>query len=58
MVGEPTDDDLYVMRSADGVEVVGLEIVNWWTRFGKGERPDSMSELAHLIEPWVGRIAA
>ena len=58
VVGEPTDDDLFRMRSLDDGEIVGLEVVGWWKRFGKGPRPDSMSELARLIEPWTRRVAS
>ncbi len=37
---------------------VGLTIVDWWKRFGRGDLPDSLHELNAKIEPWASRIAA
>jgi hypothetical protein len=30
---------------------VGLTVVSWWKRFGRGARPDSITEMQRLIEP-------
>ena len=43
----------------EGTDVpVGLTVVNWWKRFGRGVRPDSIEELQRQIEPWARRVAA
>jgi len=38
--------------------VVGMTVVSWWKRFGSGDLPDSMHDLATAIEPWARRLAA
>lgn len=58
VVGEETPDGLFLMKTIDGGNPAGLEIVNWWKRFGTGELPDSMHGLADKIEPWARRMAA
>jgi hypothetical protein len=57
-VGEETPDGLILLRGVGNERPVGLTIVNWWKRFGKGSLPDSISELQRSIEPWARRIAA
>ena len=57
-VGEETPDGFILLRDAETDEPAGLTVVNWWKRFGKGELPDSLSELERLIEPWARRLAA
>ena len=57
-IGDPSDDEVYRMRSVHGGEIVGLDIVDWWKRSGEGQLPDSMTELARRIEPWTWRVAA
>jgi hypothetical protein len=58
VVGEETPDGFLLMRSLDTNQIVGLEIVNWWKRYGKGPLPDSLAQVAKMIEPWRGRVAA
>jgi hypothetical protein len=58
VVGEETPDGLFLMRTLADDKAVGLEVVNWWKRFGQGTLPDSMHELAEVIEPWTARLAA
>jgi hypothetical protein len=58
VVGEETPDGLFLMRALDDNKPAGLEIVNWWKRFGAGNLPDSMNKLAEVIEPWSAKLAA
>lgn len=58
VVGEETPDGLFLMKTIDGNKSAGLEIVNWWKRFGTGKLPDSMHGIADKIEPWTNRLAA
>lgn len=57
-VGEETDDGLIILRDQTTDQPVGLTIVNWWERFGKGGLPDSMGELNQHIEKAAQRLAA
>jgi len=57
-VSEETPDGLLLLRRSDTDDPVGLTVVNWWKRFGKGTLPDSISELQRHIEPWAERVAA
>src|SRR5436190_19230963 len=57
-VGEETDDGLLSLRHEVTDEPVGLTVVNWWKRFGRGQFPDSIKELESRIEPWARRVAA
>lgn len=57
-VAEETPDGFLVLRREDDNRAVGLTVVNWWKRFGKGALPDSIRELQELIEPWAKKIAA
>lgn len=58
VVGEETPEGLFMMRDSRTDKPVGLEIVNWWKRFGSGTLPDSIHKVASLIEPWTARLAA
>lgn len=57
-VGEETDDGFVLLREIATDRAVGITIVNWWKRFGKGRLPDSLSEIQHYIEPWARKLAA
>ena len=57
-VAEETPDGFLVIRRENDNRAVGLTIVNWWKRFGKGALPDSIRELQELIGPWAKKIAA
>ncbi len=57
-IGEETNDGLILLRDANGDELVGLTVVSWWKRFGKGDFPDSLREICRWIEPLGDRIAA
>jgi hypothetical protein len=57
-LGEETDDGLILLRDARTNDPVGLTIVNWWKRFGRGPLPDSLTEIQDQIEPWAKKIAA
>ena len=57
-VGTETPDGFVLLRDAETDEPIGLTVVNWWKRFGQGQRPDSITELQQLIEPWARRLAA
>lgn len=57
-LGEESDDGVIVLHAQDDGRIVGLTVVNWWQRFGQGNRPDSLTELASRIAPWRKRLAA
>ena len=57
-VGEETQDGFVLLLDAETDEPVGLTVVNWWKRFGRGDRPDSIAALQDAIEPWAKRVAA
>jgi hypothetical protein len=57
-VGEETDDGFVLLRDAKSDEAVGITVVNWWQRFGKGSLPDSFREIQNKIKPWAKRISA
>ena len=56
--GEETDDGVVLLRDRRSGKTIGLTVVNWWKRFGKGSLPDSFSEIEKKIKPWGKRIAA
>jgi hypothetical protein len=58
VVGEETDDGLILLSSIESRLRVGLTVVNWWKRFGKGSLPDSISEIQRRIEPLRSRLVA
>ena len=57
-LGEETDDGLILLRDSKTDEPIGLTIVNWWKRFGKGALPDSIAQIQKRIAPLSRRIAA
>ena len=57
-VSEETPQGLLLLQREDNDEVVGMTVVNWWKRFGKGSLPDSIKELERQIEPWAKKLAA
>jgi len=57
-LGEETDDGFILLRTEDTDEPVGLTVVNWWKRFGRGELPDSLRAIEEYIKPWGNKIAA
>ena len=57
-VAEETDDGMLLLRRENDDHVVGLTVVNWWKRYGGGDRADSIRALERRIEPLASRIAA
>ncbi len=57
-VGEETDDGLVLLREKKSGKAVGITVVNWWKRFGKGSLPDSINEIQKKIKHLEKRIAA
>jgi uncharacterized protein YuzE len=57
-VAEETEDGFLLLRRVDDDRVVGLTVLNWWKRYGRGSRTDSIRELESRIEPLAARIAA
>lgn len=57
-IGELNDDGDILLRDERTDRTVGLTVVSWWKRFGKGAFPDSISEISRQIEPLAKRLAA
>ena len=53
-----TDESDFLLRDQTTDRPVGLTVLNWWKRFGRGALPDSRVELHAQIEPWAGKVAA
>lgn len=56
-LGEESDEGLIELRAEETGELVGITVVNWWKRFGRGPFPDSLREIERSIEPWAQRAA-
>ena len=54
---EETADGFLQLRREDDDTVVGITVVNWWKRYGRGAFPDSIRELEQAIEPWAKKLA-
>ena len=57
-LGEETPDGYILLRRERDDLAIGLTIVSWWKRFGQGQLPDSLRQLANKIEPFTHRLAA
>jgi hypothetical protein len=57
-LGEENDDGIIELRDEQTDRLIGLTIVSWWKRFGKGTLPDSISQIQQLIEPLAKKVAA
>ena len=57
-LGEETDDGFILLRDSESDRPIGLTIVNWWKRFGRGSFPDSLVELNRHIESAAQKLAA
>jgi hypothetical protein len=58
-LGEETDEGFILLRNRRTGRPIGLTVVNWWKRFGRGGRiPDSIRELHKQVEPWAAKLAA
>jgi hypothetical protein len=57
-IGEETPDGFIVLRDEETDGVIGLTVVHWWRRFGRGRLPDSLATLQAAIEPWAGKVSA
>ena len=57
-VAEEIEEGMLLLRRLGDDQVVGLTVVNWWQRYGNGNRADSIRELERTIEPWASRLAA
>ncbi len=55
VTGEEAEEGVFVIRNYEG-KVVGLDVIDWWKSVGRGEVPDSIRELAALIEPWSQKV--
>lgn len=47
--GEEDDRGIIVLRSIADDRIVGMTVVNWWKRFGKGDLPDSVREITDRV---------
>jgi hypothetical protein len=57
-LGEETADGLIELREEGTGRPIGVTIVSWWKRFGRGGLPDSIQEIQRRIEPLAGKPAA
>ncbi len=55
---EVTDEGDLLLREQTNDRPVGLTVVSWWKRYGKGMLPDSIREIQKRIEPLTGKMAA
>jgi uncharacterized protein YuzE len=55
---DPTDDGDLLLLDATTDKPVGITVISFWKRFGQGARPDSISQIESLIEPWARKVAA
>ena len=56
--GDITEEGDILLRDEKTDKPIGLTVVSWWERFGKGTFPDSISEIQRQIEPLAGKLAA
>ncbi|MEK6798870.1 MAG: hypothetical protein AABZ12_07900 [Planctomycetota bacterium] len=57
-IAEESDDGSLLLRRSDDAKLVGMTVVSWWKRFGRGKLPDSIRALEEAIEPWAKKLAA
>ena len=57
-IGEDTADDLVLFRDEGTDEVIGLDVISWWKRFGDGAAPDSLREVQRKLVPLADRLIA
>ena len=57
-LGEENDEGFIELRDEQTGRLLGLTIVNWWKRFGRGDLPDSIREIHQRIEPLATKLAA
>ena len=55
-IGEDTPDDLVLFRDEGSDEVIGLDVISWWSRFGEGASRDSLREISRRVEPMARRL--
>lgn len=56
VIGEDTADELVLFRDEESDEVIGLDIISWWARFGEGASRDSLREISRRVEPMARRL--
>jgi hypothetical protein len=56
--GDMTDEGDILLRDESTDKPVGLTVVSWWKRFGRGSLPDSIAEIQRHIEPLASKLAA
>jgi len=57
-LGEENDEGLIELRDEQTGRLLGITVVNWWKRFGRGDLPDSIREIQQRIEPLASKLAA
>lgn len=55
-IGEDTSDDLTLFRHEETDEVIGLDVISWWKRFGEGKDLESLREVEDRIEAMAHRL--
>jgi hypothetical protein len=57
-VGEENEQGLIELRDERTARLVGITVVNWWKRFGRGDLRDSIQAIRQHIAPWAAKLAA
>ena len=56
-IGEENYAGLIELCDQQTDRLIGLTVVKWWKRFGKGSLPDSITQVQRLIEPLARKLA-
>jgi hypothetical protein len=57
-LGEENEEGFIELREERTGRLLGITVVSWWKRFGRGDLPDSIREIQQRIEPLATRLAA
>ena len=57
-IGEENDDGDIELHDEKTGRLIGVTIVSWWKRSGRGALPDSIREIQNHIEPLAKKVAA
>ena len=57
-LGDENDEGLIELRDEKAGRLLGITVVNWWKRFGRGDLPDSIREIEEPTAALAGKLAA